>query len=140
VLGDRARADGTALYLPPPPFADASSGGRRSAGRADDGLVVIAPGAELRGLLYSAADAEVEGRLLGTLLARRLAAYRSPTHYRNWLIGGEVDPSARPAPFLVPIGLGPQADRTFETVPAPPPVSPEAVLRHSNDPRPKDAV
>lgn len=97
-LTDHAHVDGTLLY---PSLPDPTSG----AVEEDVGTIVIGNGATLRGALYSAARARVEGIVYGSVLAERLFFYRSPTRYLNWMIGGHIDRGRRPTDYAAPVGM-----------------------------------
>ena len=60
----------------------------------------------VRGAVYAGRRAEVEGRVGGTVLARQLYQYRSPSVLVGWLVDAEVAVDDRPLGLVVPFGLG----------------------------------
>ncbi len=106
------------LYGPTDPFGESDA---LALGRAEiDGIVLVPPGTDnpdlvrltlapeavVRGLVYSARTADVQGRIEGTLAVQRTRFYESPATYVNWLRGLVVDREARPDPLVLPFGFG----------------------------------
>lgn len=89
-----AALDGFAAYAP-------SIDGRT----APDGLVAVRRGARLRGALYSADRAEVEGEVVGPTVTWQFRFYESPSTYVNWLRSGRYHAHVLPPP-AVPYGAG----------------------------------
>ncbi|MEL6616420.1 MAG: hypothetical protein AAFQ43_11825, partial [Bacteroidota bacterium] len=66
----------------------------------------MAPEARVVGAVLSLSTADVEGRIDGTLFARRFRFFSSPAVFVNWLRDVTVDARARPEDFVVPVGVG----------------------------------
>lgn len=99
---ERAVIEGNVLYVAgegPPPGALATEPVR----------VYIGDNALVRGSVYCARRAELHGMIEGTLFAFQTYFYQSPSSYVNWLADGEISRPGRPDPFIVPIGIGPEA-------------------------------
>lgn len=112
VLGRGAIVDGTLLS----PDALRNAIGAHSLGRtATDNMQIVSieEGALLRGALYSANRARIEGRVYGTVVAQEHYFYRSPTRYVNWMVGGQIYRGRRPSGYVAPIGFahGPSGER-----------------------------
>jgi hypothetical protein len=67
--------------------------------------VVVGEGALLRGVLYSANRARIEGSVYGTVVALEHDLYRSPTRYVNWIAGGRIYRDRRPPRYVAPMGF-----------------------------------
>lgn len=103
-LGRGAIVDGTLLS----PSALRDAAGRPSSdrwGTDKKQIVVIGEGALLRGVLYSANRARIEGSVYGTVVAQEHYLYRSPTRYVNWIAGGRIHRDRRPPRYVAPMGF-----------------------------------
>ena len=68
--------------------------------------LLVRPEGTVRGAVYAGRRAEVEGHILGTLIARDFAFYRSPSSYTGWVADAVVTREERPEGLVAPIGLG----------------------------------
>jgi len=68
--------------------------------------VAVGPEAQIRGGLFNAHTTKLEGTLYGALVTHRLTFYSAPTRYVNWLKDVEIDVTARPAAYLLPLRFG----------------------------------
>jgi hypothetical protein len=103
-LGRGAIVDGT--LLSPSALRDAAGGPSSDRWGTDrKQIVVIGEGALLRGVLYSANRARIEGSVYGTVVAQEHYLYRSPTRYVNWIAGGRIHRDRRPPRYVAPMGF-----------------------------------
>ncbi|OZC01270.1 PilW family protein [Rubricoccus marinus] len=88
-IGDGSTLDGVAAYAPDGP------------GR---GTVAVSPRAHVRGGVYSADRADIQGTITGPTVVWQLRFYDSPATYVNWLRSGRFDARSLP-PRAVPFGV-----------------------------------
>lgn len=67
--------------------------------------VSIGENATVRGGVYNMSQTEPNGKIFGSLLTQQLYFYESPTEYINWLKDSDIDVTARPLDFVVPLGF-----------------------------------
>ena len=68
--------------------------------------IVIDEKSSVQGIVYSENNAEIHGRVLGSVYVFNLWYYQKPTEYQNWLINLNIDRTKLNPAFLLPVGLG----------------------------------
>ena len=67
------------------------------------GRIYIQEKAVVNGLLYSDQEMTINGRVNGVAITSRFYFYRSPTIYRNWLVGAQINRAVLCDEFSLPL-------------------------------------
>ncbi len=67
--------------------------------------IIVDEKSTVQGIVYSENNAEIHGRILGSVYVFNLWYYQQPTEYQNWLINLSIDRTKLHPAFLLPVGL-----------------------------------